>query len=137
MRTFVATAAAIVAFAITPTAAMAHSYTGNWPVTVSHSQRGNGTFLKLRQWCLRLTPQRAGHAGQRRRNAFRHIPGHQRAPRGDDRQPGETNLGGLVFVGRASNGHIGTGTYDQVYDREDFVSGVAVFGAKGGRSIGQ
>ncbi|MGA7969499.1 MAG: hypothetical protein WA800_07735 [Terriglobales bacterium] len=49
IRRFIATALAIAAFALTTSAAMAQSYTGNWPATVTKSQRNNGTY------CIALT----------------------------------------------------------------------------------
>ena len=42
IRRFIATAFAIVAFALIASAAMAQSYTGNWPATITKSQRDNG-----------------------------------------------------------------------------------------------
>lgn len=41
---FIAAAVTVAAFALTSSAAMAQSYTGNWPVTVTESQRSNGTY---------------------------------------------------------------------------------------------
>lgn len=49
IRRFIATALAIAAFALTTSAAMAQSYTGDWPATVTKSQRNNGTY------CVSLT----------------------------------------------------------------------------------
>jgi hypothetical protein len=46
---FITTAFTIAAFALTTSAAMAQSYTGNWPATVTQSQRSNGTY------CITLT----------------------------------------------------------------------------------
>jgi hypothetical protein len=51
IRRFIATALAVAAFTLTTSAAMAQaqSYTGNWPATVTQSQRSNGTY------CVSLT----------------------------------------------------------------------------------
>jgi len=49
IRRFIAMAVAIAAFALTTSAAMAQSYTGNWPATVTESQRNNGVN------CITLT----------------------------------------------------------------------------------
>jgi len=49
IRKFIATALAIASVALTTSAAMAQSYTGNWPATVTQSQRDNGTY------CVSLT----------------------------------------------------------------------------------
>ena len=49
IRRFIAMALAIAAFALTTSAAVAQSYTGNWQATVTQSQRSNGTY------CVSLT----------------------------------------------------------------------------------
>ena len=46
---FIATALALAAFAFTTSAALAQSFTGNYPATVTQSQRNNGTY------CISLT----------------------------------------------------------------------------------
>src|ERR1700686_5764677 len=48
-RVFIAMALPIVAISLMPSAAMAQSYTGNWPITVSKSHYGNGKY------CVALT----------------------------------------------------------------------------------
>jgi len=48
-KILLAMALPIVTFALTPGGAMAQSHTGNWPVTVSQSLHGNGTY------CVTLT----------------------------------------------------------------------------------
>ena len=45
----IATALALAAFTLTTSAALAQSFTGNWPATVTQSQRDNGTY------CITLT----------------------------------------------------------------------------------
>jgi hypothetical protein len=42
-RILTAMALPVVAFALTAGPAKAQSYTGNWPITVSQSEHGNGT----------------------------------------------------------------------------------------------
>jgi hypothetical protein len=52
---------AVAAFALMSSAAMAQSYTGNWPATVTHSQRSNGPY------CISLTDDGsygAKHSGE-------------------------------------------------------------------------
>ena len=115
--------------------AIGGTYTGNWPITVSNSQRANGSY------CLTVKDDgslRFPHSG------FVSLTG----PGGNlpygtfelighfftvtVQQQGETQNAGLVFVARAGNGIIGNGIYDQVYGGEEFDSGKAIFGAKGG-----
>jgi hypothetical protein len=61
IRKFIAMALATAAFALTTSAAMAQSYTGNWPATVTQSQRDNGTY------CISLTDDLWLHAQRRSR----------------------------------------------------------------------
>ncbi len=49
VRRFIAMALPILALALMSGAAMAQSYSGNWPATVTESQRSNGTY------CVTLT----------------------------------------------------------------------------------
>ena len=48
-RSFTAMALPILAISLTASAAMAQSYTGNWPIAVSQSHYSNGTY------CIALT----------------------------------------------------------------------------------
>jgi hypothetical protein len=114
----------------------ATSYTGNWPITVTHAKYGNGTYC--------LTVKDDGSLG------FPHsgfdslqAPG-ENLPYGTfqligrlftvtvEAQGGSGQNAGLVFVAPASNGSIGNGVYDEVYGGEAFDSGKATFGPKGG-----
>jgi hypothetical protein len=116
-------------------AALAASYSGNWPITVTNAQYGNGAY------CLTVKDDgslRFPHSG------FVSLTG----PGGNlpygtfelighfftitVQQQGETQNAGLVFVANARNGSIGNGIYDQVYGGEEFDSGKAAFGPKGG-----
>jgi hypothetical protein len=135
---FVATALAIVAFALTPSAAMAQSYSGSWPLTVTRSHHGNGTY------CLTVTDNGTlgwPHSGEASLvgqdlgdttlyGTFQLIDGLFMVT---IVQPGDSGQNaGLVFIAHASGGHIGKGVYDQVYGGEEFDSGVLVFGVKNG-----
>ena len=137
IRIFMATVLPIVAFALTPSAAMAQSYSGNWPVTVTQSQHSNGTY------CLTLNDTgKLGwpHSGE----ASLAIKKGDTLPYGTFQvidgllavtieAPGATGQNaGLVFIGHASGGHISKGVYDQVYGGEESDSGVLTFGVKGG-----
>ena len=111
------------------------SYTGNWPITVTHSQNSNGTY------CLEVTDDgsfgwpHSGLAmleinGQTLYGTFQLI-GHDFTVTNED-PGGQGQNAGLVFVASAGNGKIGKGAYDEVYGGEEFDSGVATFGTKGG-----
>lgn len=128
--------ATIISAAISASAAIAGTYSGNWPVTVSHSQRADGTY------CVTLTDDGSlgwPHSGE----------ASVQDPFGNDyfatfqlidhiltvtaEQPGGSGQNaGLVFAARAGNGNIGSGIYDQVYGGEEFDSGKIAFGTKGG-----
>ena len=117
--------------AINMIAPAARAYTGNWPVTVTHSQRSNGTY------CLTLT-QNSRNSG-----SASLVIGSQKFTFGTfqifnntlvatiQAQGGSQNAG-LVFIGSASLGKIGAGVYDEVYGGEAFDEGALAFGMKGG-----
>jgi hypothetical protein len=138
IRIFMATALPIVAFALTPSAAMAQSYSGNYPLTVTQSHHANGTY------CLTLTdngilgwPHSGGASltgekvGGTLPNGTFQVIG--RLLVATIVQPGGTGQNaGLVFTAPASDGDIvGKGVYEQVYGGE-FDSGVLAFGVKNG-----
>ena len=118
-------------------AAMATSYSGNWPLTVTHSAHGNGSY------CLTLTDDGDigwSHSGEASVDSqltrelsdgtFQLI-GRLLVATID--QPGGTGgNAGLVFISRAANGDIGKGVYEQVYDGGEFDSGEVVFGTERG-----
>jgi len=129
---FMAMGLAIVAFALTPGAAKAQSYTGSWQTMVSRSLYGNGTYcVKLRDdgsfgWPhsgeATLYPSEGTDEG-----TFRVINGLMIVTFS---QPGGTaDIGSLTFTGPASDGQIGKGAYEQFYGLVTD-SGMAVFGAK-------
>jgi len=136
IRAFMATVLPIVAFALTCSAAMAQSYSGNWPVTVIQAPHGNGTY------CLTLTDNGDfgwPHSGEASLSGgrlgsetfygtFQLIDGLLVATIEEPSDSGQN--AGAVFIGRASGGHIGKGVYDQVYGGEEFDSGVLSFGVK-------
>jgi hypothetical protein len=89
-----------------------HSYSGAWPVTVSHSQFGNGTGC--------LTPTQGASGG-----SASLVFGNQKYPYGsfvvvDDilvvniTQPLYGQNGALMFIAHANRGHIGQGVYENI-----------------------
>src|SRR5579871_4397692 len=112
-------------------AALARGYSGNWPVTITHSQRSNGVY------CLTLTDT-SRHGGSAS------LTGHgTNLPFGTFevvnntlvttiQQPGGSQNAGLVFIADASGGNIGKGAFDQVYGGEAFDFGALSFGARNG-----
>lgn len=107
-------------------------YTGNWPVTVSHSQHSNGTY------CLTLTDY-----GNRRSGTASLVIGSEKFPYGTFQvfnhtlvatiqAQGYSQNAGLVLIGSAGRGKIGPGVFDDVYGGEAFDEGALAFGMKGG-----
>ena len=117
-------------------AAMAGTYSGNWPLTVTHAQHSNGTY------CLTLTddgslgwPHSGGASltGSGLNLTFGTFQLIGRSLVATIQDPGGTGQNaGLVFSAPAANGNIGKGFYDQVYGGEAFDTGVLAFGKKGG-----
>ena len=109
-----------------------HSYSGNWPVTISRSQRGDGTG------CLTLN-ENGRNSGSASLvfgsesftfgtfQIFNHI-----LVATIQSQGGNGQNAGLVFIGTANRGNIGPGVFDEVYGGEAFVEGALAFGMKGG-----
>ena len=114
----------------------AQSYSGNWPVTVTHSRGANGTG------CLTLNDN--GGFGWPHSGLASLTFGGVKFTFGTfqliDRdlvatiqsQGGSGQNEGLVFAASAANGTIGKGFYEGVYGGEEIDSGILVFGVKGG-----
>ena len=107
-----------------------HNYSGAWPVTVSHSQFGNGTG------CLTLTQNPSGGSASL-------VFGNQKYPYGQFVVVGDTLVaniteplygqnGALMFIAHANRGHIGQGVYENVEGGYNFDFGALAFGMKGG-----
>lgn len=107
------------------------SYTGNWPVTISRAQAGNGTY------CLTLTQ------GSKNSGSASLVEGSQKFSYGTFQvfnhalvatieAQGYGQNAGMVFIGSASHGSIGPGVFDEVYGGEAFDEGALAFGKKGG-----
>jgi hypothetical protein len=138
MNALLAVAAAL-PMALLADVAAAASYSGNWPLTVTHSQRADGS-----DYCLTLSddgllgwPHSGGASltgakvgGNLPYGTFQVID-HQIVVTIE--QPGGTGQNaGLVYAADARNGVLGKGFYNQVYGGTEFDSGVVVFGTKGG-----
>jgi hypothetical protein len=112
------------------------SYSGNWPVTVTHSRGSNGTG------CLTLTDNGGlgwPHSGQASLtfNGVKFTFGTFQLINRDlvatiQSQGASGQNEGLVFAASAANGSIRKGFYEGVYGGEEIDSGVLVFGMKGG-----
>jgi len=139
ISTFMATTLPIVAFALTPTGARAQSYSGNFPVTLTQSQiGGNATY------CVTLTDNgTAGRPHSGPASVTGVVPGGPLVGTFQligqlltvtiqDPSSGSGQDAGLVFVAPASDGHIGTGVFDEVFGGEELNSAVAAFGVKNG-----
>jgi len=106
-----------------------HSYGGAWPVTVTHSQFGNGTD------CLTLT-QNGGNGG-----SASLVAGSQKYPYGSFLVSKDILVvtitetlygqnGALLFIAHANNGHIGQGIFEDDRGGSDFDTGELAFGTK-------
>lgn len=130
-RVFIAMALPVVAISLMPSAAMAQSYTGNWPITVSKSHYSNGLY------CVALTDdgsQGFPHSGYASLVPSNGYAGWFTVINGivtvtiPEAYNGEFEF--MLFVAHAGDGRIGKGAYDLAGGPDD--SGVAVFGAKNG-----
>jgi len=109
---------------------MARGYSGSWPVTVTGSQRSNGTA------CLTLTGNaRGGQASL--------VSGSQKYPYGSFlvlngilmvtiSEPLYGQNGALMFTASASHGHIGQGIFENIEGGSNFDFGSLAFGMKNG-----
>lgn len=133
---FIATTFAAAAFALTTGAAMAQSFTGNWPATVTESQRSNGTY------CISLTDDgsfgwpHSGEATLVPNNGpypgyFTVIDGLITVTFPEVSGPGDC-CDFLVFTARTGkNGHIGKGVFNYLGLTDN---GLLAFGKKDGCS---
>jgi len=134
IRRFVAAAFAVAALALVTSAAMAQSFTGNWPATVTQSQRSNGSY------CVTLTDDGSygwPHSGEAKLNGQNNpYPGYFTVIDGlitvtFTFQSGEGDCCDyLTFTARASkSGHISKGAYNYFGITDN---GVVAFGKKDG-----
>jgi hypothetical protein len=108
-----------------------HSYSGSWPVTVTHSQRSNGTY------CLTLT-ENGSNGG-----SASLVTGSQKYPYGSFlvlndilmatiQEPLYGQNGALMFIASANHGNIGQGIFENVEGGSNFDFGKLAFGMKNG-----
>jgi hypothetical protein len=125
-------AAVAIAF---PSAAMAQGFSGNWPGTVSGSQRSNGSY------CLTLKDD--GSLGYRHSGAASLVVGNQKFPYGTFQiinhvlvatieVQGYGQNAAFLFITPVNHGSLKNGVYEDAYGGEDFDSGALSFGAKNG-----
>jgi hypothetical protein len=140
--TFMATALAILAFALTPSTAKAQSFTGNFPVAETEVLGGVGGTIKgsNQDFCLMLTDNGSegrAHSGPATlagfdngslTGTFQVIGNTILVNFGVGSDTGEDE--GLVLVAPASNGKIGTGVMGLTGGVPS--SGLATFGVKNG-----
>ncbi|HVR45636.1 MAG TPA: hypothetical protein VMT95_03175 [Candidatus Binatia bacterium] len=109
---------------------LARGYSGNWPVTISHSQFDNGTD------CLTLNGSGNGGSASL-------VTGRTKYPYGsflvlngilvvNITEPLYGQNGSLFFIAPASRGHIGTGVFEDDRGGSSFDAGDLTFGAKNG-----
>jgi hypothetical protein len=116
--------------------AMAGTYTGKWPVTLTHSKYGNASY------CLTLTDNGSNgwpHSGPASLSSksgtlpygsFQLINGILVATIQSGSDTGQN--AGLVFITTAENGTLGNGTFNEVYGGDASLTGALNFGAKNG-----
>jgi len=135
VKMHLALAAALTTVAST-SAAMATSYTGNWPYTISDSNGVDGNY------CLTVTDDgsfRWPHSGFGTvvdQNGISHFATFQvianRFELAVQFQGGNGQDEGMVVTASAKNGIVGTGVVTDVLAGESVASGKVAFGAKGG-----
>jgi len=141
IRTFMAMALPILAFALTPSTAMAQSYSGNWPMTEHNVYPSGPPFSGNESYCLTLTDNGSAgfsHSGPATLNGsgFSNLSGIFQVVNNllvatfyvpDD----NGSLNGLVFVAPATKGDIAKG-FGELVSGAVTVTGTLVFGAKNG-----
>jgi len=140
ISTLMATAIAIVTFALTSSAASAQSFSGNWPLAEHNVYPGVPPFNGNESYCLTLTDNGSfgfPHSGPAtlNGNGFSNFAGIFQVVNNllvatfyvpDD----NGSLNGLVFVAPASKGNIGKG-FGELVSGAVTVTGTLVVGTKG------
>ena len=138
MSSCLVSALPIVAIALTPSVAMAQSYSGNWPVNVELPPHFG------HKACLTLVDNGTGGAPHSGSASISGSLVGGTLPYGTfqvinhllvvtiQAQSDTGSDAGLVFIAPASDGDLGKGVFENVYGGEDFLSGALTFGTKGG-----
>jgi len=119
----VAGMAAVSSFGI---AAASSSYDGTWPVTISQSQRSNGTG------CLTLNGGAASLVFGSQKFTYGSFLVKNRLLVATITEPLYGQNGALMFIVPAKRGQIGQGIFENIEGGSNFDAGTLVFGAKNG-----
>jgi hypothetical protein len=110
--------------------AAARGYSGNWPITITHSQRSNGSG------CLTLNGASDSGSASLVFGSQRYSFGSFMVTNGilvvNIVQPLYGQNGALMFIAHAHHGHIGTGAFEDIEGGSNFDAGELAFGTKGG-----
>jgi len=127
------------AVALSPSAAVAQSYSGNWPVNVTLPPQfahtacltlvDNGTLGAPHSGPASLSGPLVG--GTLPYGTFQLI-NHLLVATIESSGGESGQNAGLVFIAPASDGEIGKGVFEEVYGGEDFLSGALTLGRNGG-----
>lgn len=128
--------AAALTTVLSTSAAMATSYTGHWPYTISDSNGADGNY------CLSVTDDgsfRWPHSGFGTvvdQNGIGHFATFQVIGKSFEVAVqfvgGNGQDEGMVVTASATNGSVGTGVFTDVLAGESVASGKVTFGARGG-----
>jgi hypothetical protein len=125
---FIIVAVAAMAMVLCAGPAMARSYNGAWPVTVTGSQRSNGTG------CLTLNGTPTGGAASLVYGGFKYPYGSFLVLNGilmaTISEPLYGQNGALMFTAPANRGHIGQGIFENIEGGSNFDFGELSFGMK-------
>jgi hypothetical protein len=107
-----------------------HSYSGAWPVTVTRSQRSNGTG------CLTLSGNARGGSASLVFGGFKYPYGSffviDNILMATISEPLYGQNGALTFTASANRGNIGQGIFENIEGGSNFDFGALAFGMKNG-----
>ena len=127
--TLIATAAAV-ALLVPAVPAVARNYNGAWPVTITNSQRDNGTG------CLTLSGNLTSGQASLSFGGFKYPYGQFIVLNGmivvNITEPLYGQNGALMFIAPASRGRFGTGDFEDLRGGSNFDFGDLTFGRRNG-----
>jgi hypothetical protein len=139
ISSFTVAALLTLAFALMPSAAMAQSYSGKWPLKIDLPPQfghtgcltlvDNGTFGAPHSGSASVSGSLFG--GTLLNGTFQVI-NHLLVATIQDPSAESGSDAGLVFIAPAADGDLGQGVYESVYGGGDFLSGALTFGKNGG-----